>query len=293
MYFDKTMNEMVLQIPRLFPTPRHKNMAITIVGPGARQDFSPLMVNVLPDLHLAPDGAQCFPLYFYEKAGGKDKELFDSPDSEGYVKREAITDGTLKIFQKAYGSDISKEDLFFYVYGVLSSSEYRERYQADLTKVLPRIPMAKDFWPFSQAGRELSHWHLNYETVEPYPLGETTGQLGLDPKSDFRVAKMRFGKKDKVEDRSVIIYNSHLTLTGIPLEAYDYVVNGKPAIEWVMERYQYDTDKPSGIVNDPNDWSNDPAYIVNLVKRIVRVSVETVRILKGLPKLEEVFAFKK
>lgn len=287
MYFDKTMNEMVLQIPRLFPTPRHKNMAITIVGPGARQDFSPLMVNVLPDLHLAPDGAQCFPLYFYEKAEGKDKELFDAPDSEGYVKRDAITDGALKIFQKGYGSDISKEDLFFYVYGVLSSSEYRERYQADLTKVLPRIPMAKDFWAFSNAGRELSRLHLDYESIEPYSLDETTGQLGLDPKSDFRVAKMRFGKKDKAEDRSVIIFNSHLTLTGIPSEAYDYVVNGKPAIEWIMERYQYDTDKPSGIINDPNDWSDDPTYIVNLVKRIVRVSIETVRIVKSLPPLAE------
>lgn len=287
MYFDRAMNEMVLQNPRMFPTPRHKNLVISIVGPGARQDFSPLMVDALPDLHLSPDGAQCFPLFFYEKFEGNETGLFDTVDAEGYVKREAITDAVLKKFQEAYGADLTKEDLFYYVYGVMSSSEYRERFQADLSRVLPRIPMTRDFWVFSRAGRELAYWHLNYESIEPYPLGETTGQLGLDPKTDYQVAKMRFGKKGKEEDRSAIIYNSHLTLTNIPTEAYDYVVNGKPALEWIMERYQVSTDGPSGILNDPNQWSNDPRYIVDLVKRMVRVSLETVRIVGGMPALDE------
>ena len=86
-------------------------------------------------------------------------------------------------------------------------------------------------------------------------------------------------------DKNVIIYNSHLRLEGIPLEAYDYVVNGKPALEWIMERYRVTTDKDSQIVNDPNDWSDDPQYIINLVKRIVTVSLETMKIVNGLPEL--------
>ncbi|NJN76128.1 MAG: endonuclease [Synechococcaceae cyanobacterium RL_1_2] len=152
--------------------------------------------------------------------------------------------------------------------------------------MLPRIPYAGDFWAFSKAGRELAHWHLNYETIEPYNLTEWTNNLFLEG-NDYKVQKMKFGKDKKETDQTVIIYNSKLTLSGIPIEAYDYIVNGKSAIEWIMDRYQLKKDKASGIINDPNDWSDDPRYIVDLIKRVVRVSVETVAIVEALPVLNE------
>ena len=149
--------------------------------------------------------------------------------------------------------------------------------------MLPRIPFAKDFWAFSGAGRDLAALHLNYETIEPFKLQEITN---LDP--DYTVDKMKFAKDGKVVDKSVIIYNSQITLSGIPLEAYEYVVNGKSAIEWIMERYAVTIDKDSGIKNNPNDWSENPRYILDLLKRLVAVSVGSVEIVKGLPDLEEV-----
>ena len=152
--------------------------------------------------------------------------------------------------------------------------------------MLPRIPYAQDFWAFSKAGRDLAYWHLNYETIEPYPLDEYKAELYLTDE-DYRVSKMTFGRRDKAIDKTTIAYNSKIKLTGIPLEAYEYIVNGKPALEWIMERYQLTKDKDSGITNDPNDWSDDPRYILDLVKRIVRVSVETVKIVNTLPDLNE------
>jgi len=184
---------------------------------------------------------------------------------------------------------ISKEDIFFYVYGVLHSPEYKQRFASDLKKMLPRIPFAQDFRVFCNAGRELSRWHLSYETVEPFPLSEESKRLVMED-GDYRVSKMTFGKKDGKPDKTVITYNAHLTLRDIPLEAYEYVVNGKSAIEWIMERYQITVDKSSGIKNNPNDWCaehGNPRYIVDLIKRIVRVSVESSAIVKGLPPLQE------
>ncbi len=150
--------------------------------------------------------------------------------------------------------------------------------------MLPCIPYADDFWAFSRAGRALGDWHLHYETVEPYPLTEDAPQPVTDP-DEYRVTHMAFAKRDGKPDKTAIIYNAHLTLRGIPLEAYDYVVNGKSAIEWIMERYAVTINKDSQIRNDANDWqwSEDPRYIVDLVKRVVRVSVETMGIVEGLP----------
>ena len=169
--------------------------------------------------------------------------------------------------------------------------------------MLPRIPFPqekKDFWKFSQAGRDLAEWHLNYETVEPYPVNEHSSNLTLDPSTAYLVQKMTFGRPTAEQkasgdkhDKTTIHYNSHVTLSGIPLEAYEYVVNGKPAIEWIMERYQITVDNGkdgSGIKNDPNDWAkehNQPRYILDLVKRVVRVSLETMKIVDSLPALNE------
>ncbi len=155
--------------------------------------------------------------------------------------------------------------------------------------MVPRIPFAQDFWAFSKTGRTLAHWHLNYETIEPFNL-QQTGELDLGDPAYYQVQKMQFAKNGKEVDKTTINVNSRLCLSGIPIEAYDYIVNGKSAIDWVMERYQITVDKDSGIRNDPNAWateSGQPDYIVNLVKRVVRVSVETVNLVKTLPALNE------
>lgn len=295
LYFDGLLNHRVARQPRLFPSSSSRNVAISCTGVADRKGFSVLLTDLVPNLHLT-DSAQCFPLYWYEKVESNatpQNEMFaaaDTPDADGYIRRDAITDWALDQFRQHYrDQSIGKEDIFCYVYGVLHSPEYKQRFAADLKRMLPRIPFAKDFRAFCNAGQKLGDLHLNYETAEPFPLTEESKRLVMED-GDYRVKKMTFGKKDGKSDKTVIAYNEHLTLRDIPLEAYDYVVNGKSAIEWVMERYQVAFDKPSGIKNDPNDWCsehNDPRYIVDLVKRIVRVSVESARIVKALPKLSE------
>lgn len=260
---------------------------ISVSGIGASKGFSALITDSVPNFHFHDTG-QCFPLYRYieNEDGGRTKKrsLFEA-DSR-FTRKDAISDEILKRFRTQYDAAIKKEDIFYYVYGILHSPEYKQRFADDLKKMLPRIPFAKDFKAFSTAGRNLAKWHLGYETVEPYKL-EESGTRNVDGETRYRVSKMIFGKKDGKPDKSVVVYNSHITLSGIPLEAYDYVVNGKSAIEWIMERYRLTTDKDSGITNDPNDWSEDPRYIVDLVKRIVRVSLETMKIVHALPALEE------
>ena len=278
-YFDRQFNEMVYQMPKVFPHDTAENLVICATGRGATKEFCALISNTLPDLEMISKG-QCFPLYTYEKIEIEESGLFDTPAESGYRKKENITDAMLSEFRTQYADvKISKEDIFYYVYGVLHSPEYKTRFASDLKKMLPRIPFAKDFLAFSVAGRDLAALHLNYETCEPYALIEETNGA-----ADFTVEKMKFPSK---ADKSKIIYNSHVTLSGIPLEAYDYVVNGKSALEWIMERYAVTVDKDSGIKNNPNDWSENPRYILDLVKRIVRVSVGSVEIVNSLPALEE------
>jgi predicted helicase len=279
MYFDRQFNNCVYQFPKIFPIDGIENLAICITGLGVTKDFNALIVDRLADVQLQANG-QSFPLYIYEKIEIEESGLFDTPAESGYRKKENITDVMLSEFRTQYADvKIIKEDIFYYVYGVLHSTEYKTRFASDLKKMLPRIPYAKDFWAFSVAGRDLAALHLNYETIEPYALIEE-----INGAANFEVEKMKFPSK---ADKSAIIYNAHVTLSGIPLEAYEYVVNGKSAIEWIMERYQDKTDPDSGIRNNPNDWSENPRYILDLVKRIVRVSVESVKIVKGLPALEE------
>jgi len=286
LYFDRHMNDMVYRIPSLFPTTEATNTLISLTGTGSSKPFSALMMTTYPDLEVISKG-QCFPMYYYEKTDAAQSDLLADESVPGYTRKDAITDAALKKFRDKYGKAVSKEDIFFYVYGILHSPEYKQRFASDLKKMLPRIPFAGDFWAFSKAGRELATWHLEYEKVEPYPITEAAEPSDLPPKEYFRVTKMTFGKKNGKEDRTVIQYNARVRLSGIPLEAYDYIVNGKSALDWIMERYQVTTDRDSGIVNDPNDWSEDPRYIVDLVKRIIRVSLETVRIVKSLPPLNE------
>ncbi|MGN6554841.1 MAG: type ISP restriction/modification enzyme, partial [Verrucomicrobiota bacterium] len=295
LYYDRHFNEYFKE--RIYPSTSHSNLVISVPGSSNSKDFSCLVLNILPDLNVNDGGGQCFPLYLYEKDAPQEGELISHAAEgelvDGYRRRSAITDAILADFRAAYEKRITKEDIFYYVYGVLHSPEYRTRFASDLKKMLPRLPFTRetaDFWRFSQAGRDLAQWHLNYETVEPSPVKEHHSELLSDPAKDFLVQKMTFGRKDKQVDKTTIHYNARITLTGIPLEAYDYVVNGKPALEWIMERYQITVDKDSGIRNDPNDWAREhkqPRYILDLLKRIVRVSLETMKIVNALPALNE------
>ena len=283
-YFDKPFIESPGLNTKLFPNQNLKNLVISITGVGASKDFSVLITNCVPDLQLQFNG-QCFPLYHYEENNSTQKGLFDTGDSSDYIRRDGVSDFILERAKKQYGKNVSKEDIFYYVYGFLHSPEYRETFANDLKKMLPRLPLVedvRDFWKFSKAGRELAELHINYETVPAYD-----GVTVKGAESEFyTVEKMRFPKKDQ---KDTIIYNSRIAISNIPAVAYEYVVNGKSALEWVMERYAVTTHKDSGIKNDPNDWATEvgnPRYILDLVLSIINVSVQTVEIVKGLPKVK-------
>lgn len=305
MYFNRNFNNCVYQMPRIFPVIASENRVICVTGRGATKDFCAFMTSTLPDLEMVSKG-QCFPLYLYEgideaplQEAGQD-DLFASsalshqpPLSPHPNRKEGLSDAGLAHFRSAYpGEAIGKEDLFYYVYGLLHSPDYRERYADNLAKELPRIPCVKtaaDFWAYSKAGKKLSALHLDYESVPCYPVEYEGGTLllaGLND-ADFRVAQMKFASK---ADKSRVVYNHKITMIGIPLEAYDYVVNGKPALEWVMERQAVTTHKDSGIVNDANLWATETMgnarYPLELFQRVITVSLETMKIVRALPPLE-------
>ncbi|MGC6407755.1 DEAD/DEAH box helicase [Bisgaard Taxon 45] len=291
-YFNKMFNETQYQIPQIFPTAQTENKAICVTGRGSSKEFSVLLADLIPDLEMISKN-QCFPLYLYEK------NAENQTDCDGYQRRDAITDQALQHFVKFYGTaeNISKEDIFYYIYGLLHSEEYREKYADNLSKQLPRIPRVKsavDFWAFSKAGRELAELHLHYEKVPMYEhclfkggLRVSNDQIVGGIGEDFYVEKMKFAKK---EDKTKVVYNKKFSIENIPLEAFDYIVNGKPALEWVMERQSVKTDKDSGIVNDANDWAietmDNPRYPMELFLRVITVSIETVKIVNNLPKLD-------
>lgn len=304
LYFNRKMNAMVYQMPRIFPNGSVKNRVISLVGIGTPKGFSVTMADVVPDLQLQANG-QCFPLKIYERAEVPDIDaskpgLFDDQPIKSvneYEVRDGITDAGLKHFQDAYQNEqISKEDIFYYVYGLLHSEDYKSRYADNLTKELPRIPRvakAADFWAFSKAGRTLADLHTGYEEVTPFPVHIEGGALLLTSftPQDFRVEQMKFakGKSGEKHDKTRVIYNHKITMSGIPLEAYNYVVNGKPALEWVMERQAVSEHKDSGIVNDANLWAietmNDASYPLKLFQRVITVSLETMKIVRSLPRL--------
>jgi predicted helicase len=266
-----------------FPENIKDNICIFLSGTGSSKGFTCLVSNNIVCMD-AVEKSQVFPLYYFEEREKYKLGLFDDNNKNDQIKKDGISDYILDIAKKLYGKNVSKEDLFYYVYGFLHNKGYIETFANDLKKMLPRLPLVenvKDFWKFSNAGRQLAELHLNYESVPPY---SELNVIGDDGKS-YIVDKMRFPKKDQKDS---INYNSKISITNIPDSAYEYVINGKSAIEWIMERYQITTHKESGIVNDPNDWASEsgkPRYILDLLLSVINVSVQTVEIVKDLPKV--------
>ena len=323
LYYDKAFNWSQYQLPKLFPTPTTENLLICLSGVG-NKSFSCLMTNAMPDYQIQFN-SQCFPLYWYEENKNPQASLFDDAETDKYIRRDGITDWILKEVRSRFGGSrtITKEHIFYYVYGLLHSKQYRERFADDLKKSLPRIPIVdnvQDFMAFYKAGKELADMHLNYEQgINSQITGQdgdylfyadmpmfaylqckvkVIGDIDIwqnewtdETYQYFAVDKIKFAKvRDKngklVADKTRIIYNSHITIENIPLKAYEYIVNGKSAIEWIMERYAVTIDKASQIKNDPNDWSREhkqPRYILDLLLSIITLSCKTMDIVKTLP----------
>ena len=264
LYFDNFWNEERYQQHRIFPTPdaETENRAIQIKV-GQEWPMFALMTNKIPDA-LPQGGSQCFPFYTYNE--------------DGTNRRENITDWVLTAFQTHYGDDtITKWDIFHYTYALLHQPAYRGKYEMNLKRDLPHIPFIEDFWGFSKAGAALADLHVNYESVPKYSelkYIETAGTM-----VDWRVEKMKLSK-----DKTQLTYNDFLTLDGIPGEVFDYRLGTRSALEWVVDQYRVKVDRRSGIKNDPNR-AEEPRYIVDLIARVIHVSLKTVKIVESLPEL--------
>lgn len=245
------------------------NLVINTSGRASSRDFSSIITNILPDYQLVMNG-QGFMRYDNEV---DETQLFQSNDNMNQA------------FAAKLG--LSLDDTFAYVYGLLNSREYQEKYANDLKKDLARIPIVKNKEKYVEVGKALMDLHLNYEEVPVYKGVE----IKLSDSPSYKVNKMKFAKKrdengKSINDRSTVIYNNDITISNIPEKAYRYVVNGRSAIEWIMDQYQIKTDKKSGITDDPNDYSNDEKYIFNLLLRIINVSIQTVDLINSLPEFE-------
>ncbi|MFN4795444.1 MAG: type ISP restriction/modification enzyme [Pseudanabaena sp.] len=263
LYFNEILNDRRGQFPLIFPVPETEKENLTIwLKIGSEIPMYALAIKCIPDL-LPQGGSQCFPFYIYDK--------------DGTNRRENITDWALEKFQTHYQDPkITKWDIFHYTYALLHHPHYRQRYAANLKRELPRIPFAPEFHPFAISGKRLTEIHINYEQQPEYRLKHIENK---DLPIDWRVEKMRLSK-----DKTQIKYNDFLTLTGIPPETFEYKLGNRSALDWIIDQYQVSTDKRSGITNDPNRLDEEE-YIVRLIKQVITVSLETVKIVKGLPDL--------
>ncbi|MGX1737767.1 DEAD/DEAH box helicase [Corynebacterium flavescens] len=313
-FFDGSLTHRQGQLPSMFPTPQHDNIGIGIIAPGASAMFAAHATKYLPNL-MFPGGAgnagQFFPRWTWEpvEAGEGELDVFGTASAskgtgegvegevrDGYRRVDNITDEILEIYRAALGADVSKDSIFYFVYGQLHDPAYRSKYAADLKKMLPHIktPTSRArFDALSAAGRELMALHVDYENVEPYPVTVSVKPgVSESERETWRVKKMKWGKKKdpetgkNVNDVTTIIYNNVVTIRDIPAEAQEYLLGSRSALAWIIDRYQVKKDKASGIINDPNDWADEvgnPRYIVDLIAKVARVAVETVRIVEGIP----------
>ncbi|HAT1171800.1 DEAD/DEAH box helicase [Corynebacterium striatum] len=308
-YFDSYLNHERSQLPRMFPTPLHANFGYYVVNPGSAKPFASIATDLIPDLAMwGSNAGQFFPRWTWETVKAPEGELdfgmgaseSSAPGTEGeildgYRRVDNITDEILGIYREALGSDVTKDDIFYFVYGQLHDPGYREKYAADLKKMLPHIETPTSRARFDQlaaAGRELMDLHVNYEDVDPWPV--TVDVKASEDESDretWRVQKMKWAKKKdsetgkNVNDVTTLVYNKSVTVRDIPAEADEYMLGSRSALAWIIDRYQVKKDKASGIVNDPNDWADEvgnPRYIVDLIAKVTRVAVETVRIVEGI-----------
>ncbi len=280
LYFNKDLNNDQNQIPRIFPTEQTSNLIMSM-NYNPLKPFGLIMTDLIPDVQLSGNG-QCFPLYYFDiRKTDTAPSLFEE-NTDASTKKSSISDGTLLKYQKAYGKDVTVEDIFFYLYGLLHSKKYRNRFRTELGKSLPRIPMAKDFWVFSKAGKKLSDLHVDYEKA---PVMNLQG-LSDASRQIKSVQRLRYDKSSGDVDRTRLIVNDSLVLTDIPIEAHDYDISGRSALDWVVDRFEIKKDIDSNIIQDPNSWSTEPSYGVNLIGRITHISVETIKIIESLPDFE-------
>ncbi|MCY4492130.1 MAG: N-6 DNA methylase, partial [Thaumarchaeota archaeon] len=257
-YFDKTFNNAQNRTSKFFPKPNSKNLLICVPYKGVSENFSTLVTDKIPDLHIIAQN-RCFPLYAYENNTRKDN----------------ITNYTLEEYKTHYkNKKISKIDIFYYIYGLLHHTRYKEKYANNLSKVLPHIPMAPDFWTFSKIGKKLADLHLSWETCKRHNLGKPK----YNPK---KFIKMSFAKKKDGEktimDKSVLIVDGNIVFENIP--NIKYRINGRTPIDWAIDRYKIHNDKSSGIVNDATDID-----VIPLIERLVYIGVESDRLVLQLPK---------
>ena len=283
-YTDYTFIQMKYQMDRIFPDGSSENRMICVPGKGLKNLFSVIMIDTMSDLNLTEAGAQCFPRYCYPKPV-EASEVTDALQGieETSDRIDNISDTALRVFRENYHDDaITKDTIFDYVYGVLHAPSYGTEFANDLSKGLPRIPFAPDFHAFAEAGKALGELHVGYERSKRYSLEVVFAHEGEPYPRHFRLTEkaMRFADDEKTTLR----INEHLSLSGIPAEAHQYVVNGRTPLEWYIDRYRIKRDKESGIVNDPNGWFADPRDLIAAIERIVHVSVESTRIIEGLPR---------
>ncbi len=264
LYYDATFIDRPGLFKRFFPAleSEAENITICVPGLGDRKGFGCLATNTLPGMDLAFEKVQCFPFYTYAEDGSN--------------RRENITDWALRQFQEKYGAQVSKWDIFHYVYAMLHHPVYRARYAENLKRDLPHIPLLKSTTAFEtcvRIGKALMELHLRYEQARQYPLKEIENR---DVPFSWRVEKMRL-----TPDKSALIVNESLTLAGIPQACFAYRLGNRSALEWVIDQYQVSTDTRSSIVSDPNNL-DDEEYIVRLVRQVITVSVETVRLVEEL-----------
>ena len=278
-YADFTFIQMKYQTDKIFPGPESENRAIYVLGIGSTKPFSVLVVDLVPDLQIMFNG-QYFPRYRYQKPANVQPCL---PGHEQELERiDNISDKALRAFRAHYNdSTITKDEIFEYIYGLLHAPLYRKLFANDLSKELPRVPYAPNFRSFATAGRKLTKLHLGYETCDEYPLVLRHHHSGEPRPEHFRIGTKKM--KWTAPEKSELVVNEHIRLRGIPAAAHQYEVNGRTPIEWFIDRYQIKQDKRSGLVNDPNGWFEDPRDLISAFRRIVQVSVETVRIVAELP----------
>jgi len=292
LWSDPQLNDRTYRLPSMFPTPDHPNHGFVVMAPRPGVNFAVLAVDTLPDLSYFTYTGQFFARYTYEPV--EDGTLDLSGDVvDGYRRIDNITDATLATYRRWYGPDVSKNDVFAFVYGLLHSPDYRGRFASDLKRSLPRVPRIEreDFAAFRDAGERLLGLHIDYENADPHPV-TVTGQpenLSGDAAYDaYRVRRMAYAGTGRDKDRTTIVYSSRITVSGIPEDAQRYLLGTRSALDWLLDRYQVRTDRASGIVNDPNDWAREvghPRYILDLIAKVTTVSVETVRIVEALPPL--------